>query len=52
MNETEDTTVLDAEDAPAGRHSSGSIFGDFGLNMMTFDEYETPYDPLAAIDGD
>lgn len=52
MNETDDTAVLDADDAPAGRHTSSSLFGEYGLNVMTFDEYETPFDPMAAIDGD
>jgi len=34
------------------RHASEGLFGDFGLNVATFYEYETPFDPMAAIDGD
>jgi len=50
MDETQELqgdTVL----APA-RHASEELFGGFGLNMATFDEYETPIDLMAAIDGD
>jgi hypothetical protein len=50
MEDTDDVqadTVL----APA-RHTSEGLFGEFGLNVATFYEYETPFDPMAAIDGD
>lgn len=35
--------------AASGSRSSSELFGDFGLQ---WDEYEVPFDPMAAIDGD
>lgn len=48
----------DLDDAPAEgvieapRPTSEELFGAFGLNVATLYEYETPFDPLAALDGD
>lgn len=50
MEETDELPV-DTVLTPA-RQASEALFGDFGLNVATFYEYETPFDPMAAIDGD
>ncbi|WP_187264849.1 hypothetical protein [Homoserinibacter sp. GY 40078] len=31
---------------------SADIFGDFGMRWSEFGEYEVPFDPFAALDGD
>ncbi len=35
--------------SPSGPRSSAELFSEFGLQ---WDEYEVPFDPMAAIDGD
>jgi len=41
---------MDEDDAPlAVARSGGALFSAFG---MQWDEYEVPFDPAAALDGD
>lgn len=39
----------DDETSPSVARPSSELFGEFGLQ---WDEYEVPFDPAAAIDGD